>query len=894
MRWWLRKSREQDLDRELRAHLELEAQEQLESGLSREEARYAARRAFGNTALVEEEVREMWGWMGLERFWQDVRYGARMLRKTPGFTAVAVLSLGLGIGANSAIFALLNAVVLRQLPIANPQQLVQFTYTIPTNSPENWNSYFGYSQLERFREQSRTLSGVFGGTTFGRVSLGAGGISGVAQCDAYTDNFFSVLGVAAQYGRLFVPGDDQAANVAVLSDRYWRRRFGGDPSIVGRMVTLNQIPFLVIGVTTPEFSGLYPGGTRDVWVPLHALDRFQPGLKIWREPFSSWLTIAGRLRPGVSRAQAQAELDVIHRRVLVGQLAISELRNRKSLQRMVGESRLVLRPAGNGIDSALRHEYFLPLKLLLCVAGIVLLISCANVANLVLARGAHRGREIALRMALGSGRGRVIRQLLTETILLAGAGGAVAVAIAWWGGAALVRMISTGDYPIPLDVRPDWRVFGFTAVVSLASGVVFGLAPAFRGTRIGPATALKEGARPADGRSRWLDRALVTIQVTLSLVLITGAGLFLRTLQNLRSVDVGYDRDNVLMFSVDCKLAGYPKERAATLFRAILEKSAAIPGVQSASFSVVRPVDDYYYLVDRITDLDGRVLPESESIKVAWNAMSPGYFSTIGTALRRGRDFSFHDAGMGSKVVIVNETLARQLLPGQNPIGHRIADAEIIGVVKDSLYGGAREQPRAVLYRSLFQADGGFDPNAWVGGGGLSFELRYRSGTSLVEAVHRAVASVDRNVPIFRVKTLRAQTEDSLVRERLLATVSSFFGGLAGLLALLGLYGLMACAVARRTAEIGIRMALGARRQEIIWLILRETLGLVLAGIALGIPLALALSRYAKSLLFGIAPADPVVMAASAAVLIVIAAVAGFLPARRASRIDPMVALRYE
>jgi predicted permease len=894
MRWWRSRDRERDLERELRSDLELEAAEQQEKGLSAEEARYAARRAFGNTTLVKEDVRSMWEWAWLERSWQDVRYAARVFHKTPGFAVAAILSLALGIGANTAIFSLLNAVVLRQLPVAKPEQLVQVTYTFPANAPDNWNSWLGYPEFERFREQSRTLSGIFGGVSLGRVSVGVSGLAGLAQCDAYTESFFSVLGLAPQRGRLFVPGDERDASVVVLSDRYWRQRFAGAPSIVGQTITLNQVPFTVIGITPPEFSGIYPGGARDLWIPLHALDRFNNDPKRWTSSFTSWMLIAGRLGPGVSLPEAEAELDVLHRRLLAEQLSVSEQRSSQATQRFVAESHLVLRPAGNGVFNALRDRYALPLKLLLCVAGIVLLISCTNVANLVLARGSHRGREIALRMALGSGRGGVIRQLLTESILLAVTGGAVAVAVAWWGGAALVRMISTGDSPIPLDVRPDWRVFGFTAAASLASGILFGLAPALRGTRIDPASALKEGARSASRSSRFLDRVLVALQVTLSLVLITGAGLFTRTLHNLRSVDVGYDRENILMFSVDSKLGGYTKQRAGPLYRAILEKAATVPGVQSASLSIVRPVDDQYYLIDRVTEVDGRRLPEQDAVKVAWNAMSPGYFSTVGTPILLGRDFDFRDGRTGSKVVMVNESLARRILPGQDPIGHRIGEGEIIGVVKDSLYGGAREQPRPVLYRSLLQAEGGVDPTMWVGGGGVSFELRYRSGSGLVEDVRQAVMSVDRNVPIFRVKTLRAQTDDSLVRERLLATVSSFFGGLALLLALLGLYGLMAYAVARRTAEIGIRMALGARQRQIIWMALEETLWLVGTGITLGVPLALWMSRYAKALLFGVATADPAILAISAGALIGVAVLAGYLPARRASRVDPMVALRYE
>jgi len=895
MRWWRSKNRDQDLDRELRAHLELEAEEQQDSGLTPEDARYAARRALGNTTYVKEEVREMWQWTSLERFWQDLRYAARMLGNTPAFTVVAVLSLALGIGANTVIFSMLNAVVLRLLPVANPQELVQLTYTTAATGAENWNSYFGYPHLDRFRARAEKLSGIFGGVTVGRVNVGVSGVAGLAQCDAYTGNLFSVLGIPPQHGRLLSEDDDRAgASVAVLSDSYWRRRFGADPSIVGQTIRVNQLPFTVIGITPPEFNGIYPAGARDLWIPLHALDLLKPDPNRWQAPFNSWLLIAGRLNPGVSLVQAEAELDVMHRALLADQLAASDLRGSQSMQRMVRESHLVLRPAGTGVFNALRQTYALPLQLLMGVAGVVLLISCANVANLLLARASHRRREIALRMALGSGRGRIMRQLLTENLLLAGAGGVLALAIAWWGTALLLRMISTGDTLMPLDVSPDWRVFAFTAAVSLASGILFGLVPAIRGTRVDPGAALKEGTRGTARSSRVLDRALVAAQVTLSLVLITAAGLFTRTLQNLRHVDAGYARENILMFSVDANLAGYPKDRSGALYRAILEKSGALSGIQSASVSIVRPVDGQYYLVDRIGQVDGRKLPDAETIRVAWNALSPGYFATVRTPILMGRDFDLHDSSAPSKVVIVNESLARKALPDQNPIGHRLDGAEIIGVVRDSLYGGARESARPVLYRPLFQNPPGVDPGQWLGVGSVSFELRYGSGASPVEEVRQAVAAVDRNVPIFRMKTLRAQTEDSLLRERLLSTISSFFGGLALLLACLGLYGLMAYGVARRTAEIGIRMALGARRKEITWLVLRETLELVLVGVTAGVPLAIWLSSYAKTLLFGVAAADPMILAAAGATLLGVAALAAYLPARRATRVDPMTALRYE
>lgn len=591
-----------------------------------------------------------------------------------------------------------------------------------------------------------------------------------------------------------------------------------------------------------------------------------------------------------SREQAQAELDVIHRHFLTEQLSTWKLSSRESVQRFAREGHLILRPAATGMESGVRDRYAFPLKLLMWVAGIVLLVACANIANLMLARASHRRREIAVRLALGASRARLVQQLITESMVLAFAGGFVATPMSWWGSLALLSLISTGDSRVPLAADPDWRTFAFTAAVSLLTGILFGLAPAVRSTRSNHSPVMKEGTRQAGRSSHTLARTLVVAQVALSVVLITGAGLFLRTLQKLWKVNVGYDRENVLMLSVDAKLGGYPSERAGSVYHEVLRRLQAIPGVKSASASIVRPVDDQFYLLDQVDEIDGRRLPEHSVIRVAWNATSPGYFSTVSTPVISGRDFEPHDNEAAPKVVIVSESLANSAFPNQNPIGHRLGVANIVGVVKDSLYSGARDQPRPLLYHPLFQ-HGRDQEYRW---GFVSFELRYGSISNLVDEVRREVASVDPNLPVFRVKTLVAQAEQSLMKEQLLATLSSFFGGLALLLACVGLYGLMAYAVARRTAEIGIRLALGARRDHIIWLVLRETLWLTLAGIAAGVPLALWAAGYTKSVLFGISTADPLTVAVTVALLLSVALLAGFIASRRALRVDPIVALRYE
>jgi len=860
---------ERELDSELRIHFEQQIIENLAAGMSREEARRTAALEFGGVSQIKEECRDMRRVNWIEDFRRDLRFSCRTLRKSPGFAAAAILSLALGIGANSAIFTLLNDVVLRLLPVPEPHQLVQLTYTSPTNN------YFGYTQYERFAQRSQTMAGLFGGVGAGRLNVGYHATSGLAYGDAYTPSFFSVTGLIPQLGRFFAADEDRAdAAVVVLSDTYWRTRFAADPSIIGESITLNQIPFTVIGVTPAEFTGIAVGSGPDFWIPLHTLDRVLPRRNRWTEVFTSWMLIAGRLRPGVTREQAQAELDVIYRQLNMEQLAASR-RTGEHLQRLVRESHLVLHTAAGGTASGLRARYELPLKILMGVAGLVLLIACANVANLLLARATSRRREITIRLALGAGPARIVRQILTESLLLAAIGGAFATALAWWGATVLIRMLSTGDRGLPLEAHPDLRILGFTAAITLLTGVAFGLAPALRATR--------------PTRPYTLDRLLVIAQIAFSVVLVTGAGLFVRSLQKLWSVDTGYSRENVLMFSVDAKLAGYTGDRSAVVYRDLFDRMRALPGVRSAAASIVRPIDNQFSLVDQLNEIDGISLAEGDRINVAWNAVSAGYFGTISTPILFGRDFDSRDDGTSPQVVIVNESLARRAFPGQNPLGHRIGLATVVGVVKDSLYEGARDKPKPVLFRNLFQPFPGQYGWAFV-----SYELRYASTTGLLDSARREVATVDRNLPVFLVRTLRAQTEQSLLAERLLAMLSSFFGILALLLACLGLYGLMAYAVSRRTSEIGVRMALGADRSHILWLVFRETLMLTGAGLVIGLPLAFWAARYARSILFGIDPTDPLIASAATAALMIAAALAAYLPARRAMGIDPLTALRCE
>ena len=823
---------------------------------------------------------------------QDLRYGLRMLARNPGFTTVVVLSLALGIGANTAIFTLLNALVLQPLPVDHPLQLVQFSYADPTGE----NSWTSYPLFERTRQHVHALAGVFAVSGTGRLNAGAKGEYDLAEGETVTGGFFPTLGVRPILGRLLTNEDDRPGNaVAVISYAFWQKRFGGNPAAVGAKLTLNQIPFTLVGVTPPEFFGVQVGSSPDFWIPMRALDQLQPGQSEWNQPFDSWLRIMGRLRPGRTREQAQAEQQVVYKRWMAEQVALADPKQRDDVRRMAQESWVKLLPGDTGFEGGLRHDFTRPLQIIMIVVGLVLLIACANIASLLLARAAARRREIAVRLAIGASRRRLIRQLLTESTLLAMIGAAIGVMFAWWGGWILLLMVSRGAAIVPLDLTPNLRVLSFTAAVSFLTAMLFGLAPAFRATRVDPGPATKE--TPAAPESRLLDRVLVVTQVALSLALLVGAGLFLRTVQNLWNLDPGYDRHNVLMFSLDPRLSGHKGPGLANLYRELRARIESIPGVRSTSLSFVRPVDDEAYFVDVLHGVDGHELPPDQGIRVAFNVVAPGYFSTLGTPLVLGRDFNADDHEESTKVAIINETLARRCFPNGSPMGRRIShrppqgreDMEVVGVVKDSRYGDLRGAPRGVLYLPFFQQ------NLAEAFAGTTFQLRYTGDVGMVLAeARREVESVDKTLAMFRVKTLATQTKESLAEQRLTATLSGFFAVLGLLVAGIGLYGLMSYTVVRRTREIGIRMALGAERGDVQQMVLGEATLLVFTGVATGLPLAFGGAHLVSSMLFEVSGRDPLTISAAILILLAVAAVAGFVPARRASLVDPMVALRYE
>jgi predicted permease len=846
-----------------------------------------ARRRFGNVTLWKERTRELWTFAPLEAFAQDLRYASRLLRKSPVFASVAIVSLALGIGANTAIFSLMDAVLWKMLPVREPQQLVQLAYS----SARGPATGFPYPVYEQLRDRSEVFSGMFAFSGESRWSLGAGGQADLVAGQLVSGTFHPVLGVTAQAGRTLTSEDDRtpgAHPVAVISEAYWTRRFGRDPSVVGMPITINGRPFTVVGVTPREFFGVAVGSRPDVTVPL-AMDGAVSGRESNLENKGyGWLQIIARLKPGTTTVQGLAGTSVVYRQIT------DEIAARTTDPRQLKELRertLELRPASQGLDR-MRRRFSSPLSVLATMVGLTLLIACVNIANLLLAQASARRKEMAMRLAIGASRARLIRQLLTESLLLAVAGGTLGLLLARWGGSAILRLASGGPDPIPIDLPPDLRVLAFTALVAIGTGILFGLAPALRATRLGPGPIAVDGLLRGPERNR-LSKALVVLQVGISLPLLVGAGLFVRTLQNLEGVDAGFDRDNLVVFSANPVLVGYSRERAGQFSMALVDRLEAIPEVRSATLSLFGLMEGNGWTT-RAT-VPGFAPRSEQDSEVELNLVGPGFFETVGMPLAAGRSFAerdFRTSSGGSGVVVINETMAREYFTGQNPLGRVVAisgaQKEIVGVVKDAKSYGVRDTPTRKAYVP-------FPPGGPPFSGQIAFAARGSGDAGrLIARIREAARAADPTVPLYKMSTMNELIERSLSQERLIATLAGFFGVLALLLACVGLYGLMSYTVIRRTKEIGIRLALGARPGAVRRQVLRETLGLVGVGIALGVPAAAAGGRLVAGLLFGLSPQDPATLGTAAVVMTLVAVLAADLPARRASAVDPMAALRRE
>jgi predicted permease len=869
----------------------------------------------------------------LETALQDLRYALRMLRKSPGFTAAALLSLAFGIGTNCAIFSLVDALLLQSLPVPGAERLV-ILQKRENGEPQRLFSYSAYRALQ---DATAACSGVIavtkdhtavvrplgaavagasrpgGGAGFDAVAgAGADGAPETAVYQLVSGNFFSLLRAGTAVGQPFTDADDTPPSgrpVAVISYGYWQRRFGRDPGVVGRAVLVNGAPVTVVGVARRGFRGVLADAAPDLFLPVSLRDaiRYQGsthidgpdgdlGRPVWNQHNLHWLELIALRRPGVSVERASAVLDAVYQRE---KRADAAGREDPEARRDALAQRLLLEPGKRGI-AALRAPLTLPLLLLMGVAGLVLLIACANVANLLLARADRRRKEMAVRLGIGASRGRLVRQLVTESLLLAGLGGVLGLAFAGWGSRILLRVMSADEHPIPLEVDLDWRKAAFACVVALATGVVFGLAPALQATRVDLAASLKQGAREAlgsggvaGGRRLPLGRALVAVQIGLSLVLLVGAGLFVQSLQNLLRVDAGFVRQGVVMAAINPKLLGYDEARLIDLYARLTDRLEAVPGVRSASLSHYRLLTGSRSVSN--VSLPGHTPRLHEDMDVQILVVTPHFFETMGLPLRAGRTLSPRDRKGAPAVAVVSEAFVRRFLPQGSPIGRRFGfgapkhakDLEIVGVAKDAKYQQLDEKTQPMAYLPVAQSVDTM----------RDIQVRVAGGTApggLVAQLRRAVAEVAPDLPVLSVTTIDEQLALSLARERAIARLVGFFGLLALLLAAIGLYGVMSYSVSRRTGEIGLRLALGAPRGQVLLLVLLETARLTAIGVAVGLAGALILTRLAASQLYGVSAHDPATLASATAAMVAVALLAGFLPARRAADTEPMEALRYE
>jgi predicted permease len=839
--------------------------------------------------------------------WQDLKHGARSLVKKPAFSAMAVLSLALGIGANAAIFSLLNALLLNTLPVHEPGQLF---FLEPNGPPQvKRSSKVSLPAFESIRQHNEVLSGQCFFSYVTRINAQVDGQPEMADMQMVSGGLFSVLGVHPFAGRTLVEADDtprSEESVAVISYNYWQRRFGGNASVVGQTVTVNRTPVTIVGVTPPEFYGTIVGSAPDIFVPSLAGERMLPERNHIRD---SWLPfVLGRLKSGVSREQAESGLTLLIQRADLEQ-AGSQI-TPQDLEKIQKQT-FRLESAKQGFN-VLRQQFSTPLRLLMALAGLVLLIACANVANLMLARGASRRKEIALRFALGASRVRVIQSLLIEALLLAAIGGACGLALASWSSDLLLSVFSSGRNPITaganlLVVAPlDWRLVTFTAAVSIFSTLLFGLAPAWSATRLDLTSALKDSkAMGSTGRFGWGDR-LVAVQVAISVVLLVSAALFVRSLIKLETVDLGFRRDKVLLFSVDPQLINYKGPQIADLYGQMLARIGAIPGVSSVSLSRQGLLSGSG--TNASVRIPGHPTPADEGQfkdtgnDLEWNVPSfsqvgPRFFETLGMTIVRGRDFTAKDNQTGPHVAIINEGFARYYFGPDNPVGQYIDRGiedggliQIVGMVKDAKAASVREGTARAFYVPFLQ-----DPGSWRE---TTFQVRtIGDPLSIVGPIRQEVQAIEPNLALFRVRTLSTQVDESLGQDRLVTTLTSLFGVLALMLAGAGLFGILSYSVTQRTREIGIRMALGAERSRVLTMILRHGMMLTLIGVGIGLAGAFIATRYLArmdTLLYGVTPHDPLTYAIAVGALVLVALLACLLPARRATEVDPMVALRYE
>jgi len=829
----------------------------------------------------------------------DLKFALRVLRRSPLFTCVALASLALGIGANTAIFTLIDQLMLRLLPVKNPEQLVMIWSTGPHMGNNNGSRAASYPMYQDFQRQGQAFTQVFC-RYYTSLSISFDGQTERVIAELVSGNYFQALGVRPAIGRIFSPEEDdrqyQGHPVAVLSHDYWVNRFGADAAVVGKKILVNNYPMVIVGVSAAGFTGLDPSGSPQIRVPILMKPLMTPNWDDLGNRRSQWIQLFARMKPGYTVESARASLQPLFQQILRQEMTEPAFRDVSQYYRDLFMKRTVRMETAAAGYSPLRQSYSTALIVLMSMVGLVLVIACSNVANLLIARAAARQKEIAVRLAVGASRWQLLRPLLVESLLLSVTGGIIGLVLSFWMIRGLLSFLPVGGVPLMLRAEPDSRILAFNLALALATGLLFGLAPAFQALRVNLSGALKDvaGAVAGPGGSVRLRKGLVAAQVALSFLLLAGAGLFVKTLSNLKSMNPGFrDIGNLVTFQVAPELNGYSASRMRAFYMQLLENVRAVPGVKAAGFARVPLLHGWEW--DSSMSVEGYQHKDGEDMQAFMNSLSPGYWQTMGVPLLEGRDFDARDEGERRTVAIVNRKFAQHFFGKRSALGRHIGfgrrpdtklDIEIVGVVENSLYEG----PREGVHRQAFvpHLQGPFP-------GSVAFYVRTSLESKQVfAALRREVMKLDPAMPVYEMKTLENQLDETLGTERLIAALSAAFGAVATLLAVVGLYGVMAFVVARRTREIGLRMALGADRGAVVWLVMREVLSLLVIGLAVGLPSAYLLSRYVSSQLFGLSPADLPTALTALAILATAAAGAGFLPARHASSIDPIRALRYE
>jgi predicted permease len=923
MQGWLHKARlrlkaifrpealDRDLEDEVAFHLAMREEKNRLDGIAPDESRYAAHRKFGNTTSLKERTREMWTLVSLEGLLQDIRFGARKLRKSPGFTFIAVVTLALGIGANTAIFSLIHTVMLKDLPVANPSELYRLGEGTNCCVLDGFQGNFGifsytlYKQLQANTPEFSEMAAFSGGLNF--LSVRRAG--GVQQAELHvgefvSGNYFSTFGLGPYAGRLLSPSDDQpnASPVAVMSYRIWREHFSLDPAVIGASFLVNGNPVTIVGVTPPAFFGeTLRRDPPDFWVPLADEPLLRPDGSLLTHAELHWLYIIGRIKPNASPEQVQAHVTVEVQQWLATQGQVPE-----AFRGEIAKQHVTLSPAGGGV-ARLRANYADGLRLLAAASGLVLLIACANVANLLLAQGTAQRAQTVMRVALGAPRARLIRQALTEGLMLGLLGGAAGLAVAYAGTQIILSLAFRGARYVPIDTAPSLPVLAFAALLSVLTTAIFAAAPAWIGSKADAGEALRGSQRSIREGASLPQKSLIVLQAALSLVLLAGAGLLTESLRNLEHQRFGFETEGRLIVKIDPGLAGYTADRLDALYRTLRERLRQIPGVQSVSLSLYSPMSDNNWSSG--VSIEGRPpRPNPGDFDGAsWLRVGPDYFETVGTRLVRGRYLDERDTPSSRHVAVINETFARKYFPDGDPLGKHFGlgdaphagDYEIVGVVGDAKYADARDEAYPTFFRPLLQMEKFKDPadqssearSNWI----HDIELRVAGRPqNLQPLIRETLASIDPNMPVVDLLTFDEQVSRNFNQDRLMARLAGIFGLLALALACIGLYGVLAYNVARRTQEIGIRMALGAARSGILRMVLREALLLAVLGVAIGIPSALATNHLLANMLFGLRATNPIILSVVAALLLLVAMTAASLPAHKASAVDPMVALRHE